>query len=426
MKFYALFFTIFILTNVVAQSYEIKGYIIDSNGEPISNAHLVELNSNKNCISNQEGRFQILLNQTVFKLQITHIAFNPRVIEGNVNDKLELKILMVEKVNEIGAVDIVHRPYTHLDGRTDKHIYDYELDRNLIYLLTEENKINYLEVWSDDLDNKYKLKLDFKPQTLEKDCFGNTHILTKDYSYQIWLKRDELTLFNPEEIQLYNQYLKPCLASTDSVMVFSSIIDERKEQTIYTMNKASSQIQILMIIDDSAQRISYQDFLERMNGHGGNGIPKMGDISPKMNGSRKKAEQNSWLNTFHLKPTKENPLFIIDSTIVVMNHVYDSAYSFYQVGINLKETQEISYHQVKGFKSEILFDPFLSRLHPIYKNSDFVSIGELDENYALVKSTPLRNHPFPQEIKINRGYAYYLTRKNRDFSPYIELVRVKI
>jgi hypothetical protein len=409
-----------------SQSIVLKGIVLDEHKNGIENVHISENNQSKHAVSNRKGEFVIVLKDSTYSLVLSHVSYIPKKISGKLSDGGIFSVSLKQSLTELNAVTVEKQNFTLLDGNENKHIYDYELDRNLIYLTTEIDKKNYLEVWSDDLDNKHKLELSFEPKSMEKDCMGNIHILSKENAYQVYLRHDRIRLMSPVPLKEYDQFLRPCVAETDSFMVFSSVNENTKEQFYYSINKNNADFGMVYMIADSAQRISYSEFVTETKAHPGNYINPMGDLSQKQNGSRKQAMQKAWLIKYHLKPTKYNPVFLNDSGLVVLNHVFDSVLHFSEENLSYIKRAGISYHEDKDFNHQVLQDEFKDKLHPVYKGSRFIEIGELDNQCKIVKRTPIKSHVFPEEIKIHRGFAYYLSRKNKEFSPYVELVRVAI
>ena len=100
-------------------------------------------------------------------------------------DTIKVELNLHPKPQEIEEVKVIYEKYKKISGRNNENVLDYLVfPENQSILIIKSLKSNYyLEFISGK--NFFEHKLDFKPERLFLDIFGNSHVLSKDTAYQL-------------------------------------------------------------------------------------------------------------------------------------------------------------------------------------------------------------------------------------------------
>lgn len=416
-----------------SQSKILRGVVVDEHNNPIEGVHVSQPTLRNNSITNAEGEFRIRIKDAVSKIEISHISYFPQAI--SLNDKSfneKIKVVLISKINNLNEVTIDRKKYDQLTGSYSKHIYDYEVNENLIYILSEIGDHNYLEVWSDDLANKKRIKLDFTPTGLVIDCFKNIHIQSELETMQILLKAEDIHILDARSVDEYNYFIKPCVACTDSLLIFTYIDPSIKEQYYYSIDKTTFEVKLFHTIKDSVLAkanvtpLQTLDYLKMADIENSTGIPLlMNENKCLFRMGREMIHLEVLLNN-HLLTTPDNPFFKVDSTFLIIDQVNGNGINFSSLTLDSISKVPFSFHKIKGYKNKILKDHSKEVFYSVSKIEDRITLSELDTLLEVRNNFVLKHHFFPENIKVHRGYVYYLVRNNKDYISHKQLIRIAL
>ena len=211
---YLLFLIILISFNTFSQTNSIKGVLIDStNNNKIINVSVLIRNQNKGTITNYLGAFKLEGINLPCELEITHVAFQTKIITINKpTDNLQIKLS--QKLNTLPEFKV--NANNQIDLTKDKKLYvwDYTLQNSYLILLAFKNK-NIIHpmiyILNENGDSLYSTSCK-SPDKFQTDCFNNNHLLTKDEAFQFYYDTKEIKFNQPYNIEKFHYSIDPFVA----------------------------------------------------------------------------------------------------------------------------------------------------------------------------------------------------------------------
>lgn len=161
------------------------------------------------------------------------------------SDTLFKTFTLFDKIQELEEVSVTFEKYVKLAGEKNENIIDFcYFPESEMFLLLKSYEGNYfIEKKTDLSSNNYPLS--FRPELLFLDALGNTHILSKDSTYQIWIQ-DTLNFVSKLPRNLFDSKLKP-LISKNSNYVFYENYSEHNQ--FYVLSKTDKDNEISIVYD---------------------------------------------------------------------------------------------------------------------------------------------------------------------------------
>jgi hypothetical protein len=176
-------------------------------------------------------------------------------------DTLFITLLLTTKVQEIEEVTATFEKYVKVAGGYNENLIDfyfYPKGKSLLLLKSYKGEY-FIEKKESDLSQSHRLW--FTPKALYMDVLGNTHVLSKDSSYQIHFG-DSLTFVATIPIDLFENKIKALVAKTDDHLFYQNHTWHNKS---YTLSKTNSDNQITVVtkvFDETAYKVASIDFNE--------------------------------------------------------------------------------------------------------------------------------------------------------------------
>lgn len=248
--------TIFLFTGSFAFSQKdvFKFQIIDEQTKaPIQFCYVIIKGKNISAQSDEFGRAQIMaamddsliiyqLGYHLKKTTITSITSNNKLVLLKAkNIRLEEVVISSKKIDTIqNNNNIVFLDFVFYD--------DYLLA--LINKGLKHNSLLLLDLQGNKISEK---QLSITAETLFKDCFENTHLITKDSIYQIYYDYQKISLLKSYSISNFRTFLKPCECYHGSYYVFKIKTYRELKNTYYLFDERKKQSkQIIANIADSS------------------------------------------------------------------------------------------------------------------------------------------------------------------------------
>lgn len=422
MKTLFLFIAIFTLLKSYSQ-ITIYGSIQNEEGEALVGASIFEVNQEKGTPSRESGRFFIELKKQDIHLRISYIGYETREIHLSKNElkrNFELNITLQTKIEEINTIDVTASPVKKVISEDNLLILDFEfLDDRLLLLQKSPDKGYFIEIKDEYEKYGYRQQLNFKPKKLELDCFGNIQILGKDSVYQFAFMEQKFHQIDQVAIPIYQKNIQACKAQNTFYFVFQSH-GEHGKSAQYTFFPKDTNQEIITheIVDLDAWKVAAQYYVEILAlynasvSYGDNII--MGGI---WDGDIKKLNESPKLNQmiiFYDKILAQplySPIFNLNDELILFDHTNN------RILYPLKnKTTPIAYHQSKKWLNLILLDPQKNEFITFFKKNGLFTAHTIDiATGKLKKGTILEENAYPENLKINNGYVYYLFKDPNDF-----------
>ncbi|MCJ8291684.1 MAG: hypothetical protein HRT58_04835 [Crocinitomicaceae bacterium] len=295
------------------------------------------------------------------------------------------------------------------------YIVDFTVSETRTILLMKNFGTYFIYELDEDMNFRHKLRLKVNANSLFYDCFGNTHVVTRDSVYFILNDSFGLFLTEVHPRVRFMSAMKQCAGRTSEKIIFEMRTVTEEYQTFYTVDIDSGYRNIIYQINDSTIAESLRDasILKQMDDL------QIGDAqrNKEASVSKKRADktQNSrGLFSRKIKPQKYNPLFVVDDTLYIFNHAEGRIDQMDDKG-NLIDSREIDYQFKKGWKNIVYSDKGRKKFYAVWMRNGAQNLIGLalteDEQDFGVKIT---KHAYPEKVVVRNGFVYYAYKPNYD------------
>jgi len=103
------------------------------------------------------------------------------------------------------------------------------------------------------------------------------------------------------------------------------------------------------------------------------------------------------------------PLFVVRDTLCVFDHARERIRRFTSTGEALDEISMV-HHKERGWKGKLIQDPADGRVFALFAKGMHSFLRSIDPTTGRIGERIVLTHPFPQEVQVYGGYAYYVYR----------------
>jgi hypothetical protein len=310
---------------------------------------------------------------------------------------------------------VVSSNFTQIAFEDSKNfIVDFEVNELGYYVLLKHLRKYQLYKLNDDLDVVSKIDLDFKPTKLFSDCLGNFHVLSKDSMYQLNTYSDQLSIFERNSIDLYNDFYKSCVGQSGDYVYMEEINDFGQSKIFYAFNRKEGSKTLIYKIEDS---VAVADINLEHQGIMGNSYletQRMQEINiAQLGGSRDHMERVFFFMQVLSRPDY-NPLFVKNNTMHIFDHINGYAVHLADSG-SIISRKAIDYHKKNGWKEQNHLDPITKTFYSEYDVSGYQHLAALSpENYKEGTKKRVTNFAHSEKLIVYDGYVYYTNKESVD------------
>lgn len=415
---------LFILYNSgIAQKITITGRITDENRSPIHNIHVTDSASQIKTSTKRNGIFNLSIPK-----QKTILTFRGKGYEDVIkeitevdfvytrSDTIYIEIVLQFKEQLLRSVDITPGESALAYNKPEILILDYAFYKDKLVLLIKQDRSYKLRLIDEQSNILSDMNLASKPKRLIHDCYNN---LLVDYENRFWevVVNGEKLIFNKEvSFQQYNYYLNPCVCSTERYLYFQQFGLYNQTVLYFLMDKETRKQKLLKIIRDK-EREQFAHFAgQQIKVLKGYGLSDIGQLWHETIDIVQETKQREWLYLeIQTRPTY-NPMLKTDSSIIIFDHVHDSAYVYDYTGTEQLK-YPIDYHHARGFANELISDYENKKVYVrhvrdgiTYLSAINLTTGKIDAEFKIEK------HIYPENVKMRNGVVYYLYNEGAGFS----------
>ena len=277
------------------------------------------------------------------------------------------------------------------------YIVDFSITENNAFLLMKNLGRYYIYELDENMQFRHKLRIKMNANSLFQDCFGNTHLVTRDSVY--FILNDEYGLFLTESHpkKRFMNAMEKCVGKTKDKIVFERCTDIDEYQTFYTMDVDSAYKKIIYEINDSTLAFSKRNE----------------DKDREKSVTEIRIPRRYLLGRIQ-RPQKYNPLFIVDDTLYIFNHFEGRLDQLDDKG-NVTKTLHINHHKKKGWKRLVYSEMMERQFYAVWmKNGAQHLIGLAFADDEQNFSSKITKHAYPEKVIVRNGYAYYTYKPNMD------------
>lgn len=139
------------------------------------------------------------------------------------------------------------------------YIVDFTVSETRILLLMRKFRNYYIYELDEEMQLRHRLQLNIKASSFFDDCFGNTHLLTKDSVYFVMNDSMGVFLADTHPRDQFMDVMTNCTGSTSEKIIFKKLADYNQNQKFYTVDIDSGDKKVIYQINDSTVTRSLTD-----------------------------------------------------------------------------------------------------------------------------------------------------------------------
>lgn len=406
-------FILFILAlhfGCFAQSVVVKGTLVDPEQKPVKKA-LVSL-ENTQTTSNSQGVFVIRCDYLPNVLTIRHHNFELEEYFINFpQDKQDTVFATIQLDYEHTDLEEVVISASRLSWAYPKpnvHIIDFDLWGENMLLLCKDNSNYLLRLVDGNNDPLFDVPIRKHPRYFIRDCMDNVHIFYDDSVYQVEFISDTASLYNPRDAGRSKKVVLSCVLTVRSLQVYEQKGTFGQTVDLVAIDTLSHKSQRLYYASNRKYRRALDDFNRELE-----------DQRRSIRDQDADHSVDRQLELYALKETQERylelinrpiyvPVFNLRDSIVVFDHLNDSAVVFTENGARVR-SYPIIYQHHRKWGRQLILNEEETRVFARYDDDGMAQLREINpDNGELIRSIPITKHIYPDKIQCRGNYVYYL------------------
>ena len=405
----------------IAQSVEIRGQVLDVDGDPIRDVRYF-LTSRPTVFykTTVDGDYSVKYTAaTSDTIVFEHVGFqrNTLLIDERLVKKAKNGTLLVDIVlpNRIWTqIDVfADRPDT-LFGTQEYSVADFEFDRSGdIVLLTYEktlDKGSVLRVLDENKTITDRYYIAENAIELRTDFRGNTHLITEDVVYFIAIEDHKINVF-PENRDYFFRYVAPIIDTIGDRIFFSNYSEVYPAFDYLEFNRADSTYNTLLKVEDQWMMDLYRAEFKYV------------DVRTKLWAHNKELETgidkeiwvgaNVFTNSIYYEPLYA-PLFKVGTdSILVFDHYKNFLFLYTEETGFFTDSTRIFYHKdakKSGWEQPLIQDSENDIIYGIFERNGYTYLSKINLETGLIEHNFRLNYKYVESIHVKGGYVYYIYR----------------
>jgi len=399
-------------TSFGQEHFVISGKVVDILTKlPAENVNLRIINTGIGTSTDSSGFFYLITDQTNFELRISHISYQTNILEINLDELPKtLLIQLTPKSFELNeAIITAKRQYEY-------SITDFDFIDTTILLLVTKHKTNSSELCLiNELFDTISILTNLPANgqaSIYKDCMENCHILFKDSAYQVFINDKQIHLIYPVCIQRFTELVENCQFDTPEFLFFKRPGLNKFFYSYYAVNKKDFSVKEFISHVDTKKMDALNDELNFI------------DKNPDAFSAAGRVLAIMYAHQIAYKAS-ENYLCSIGDTIYYFNHS-NSLIEIFTKQLEFLKEIDILYHQKENWKSEILIDKADHKVYTVFSSGMKYQIDEINLQDGTTELKQIIPLTFPEKLKINNGYVYFLYKEMGNVWAKKELYQLKL
>ena len=341
-------------------------------------------------------------------------------------DSLTHIFSLIPNIRDKEEVLVKYEKYNRIAGGLNENVIDYFYypDRDVLMILKSLNGAYYIEKKTAKGSSNYPLA--FKPQSLFLDALGNTHILSIDTAYQIWLE-DSLLYVSKLSRTLFDVKIKPLIAKNTKYVFYDNYSDFNQCYVLSKTDTANKVSLVYKSLNKEASMAAKDEYNEIVNLYNKETAPINNVI---LNGTWdgnmvslgetwQLIQKIAWFIHVRSLPIKCYS-FGMNDCLVIVNFYEGEVRKFDWAGAPI-DSVDIDSKRLKNI--EIHYDFFYDSIYVYGVDNNAKEIFHLNVDTGKLNLIGNLNQIEPTQIKIIGNYAYFLSRNETGFN---KLYKMKI
>lgn len=349
----------------------------------------------------------------------SHISYEQKIIkisDENIFDKNEntcsMLVVMNPKTNILPEAEIVENAPHLAYKNKDVWILDYIVDERGITAITTTGRNSHLLHLSFDQDTLSIRQINTKFENLNRDVFGNIHLIGPDSTYQVFSDGKNMQLLYGVTREKFDKTFAPVAALTDSILVTKQSFYYGQEFAFFKVNLNDKKTEFLCDVASETKEMAKnwdRDNIRMFRAqHPDFSMFDMPVVSPEY---RSEVTENV-MKRLMLKDLYV-PVLNINNYIYIFDFQKDAIYKYNNVGEYLDRV-DIDFHKSfrnkinKNWDNNIIFDKVRNECYAQFSQDGIVTLKKINLKTGTISDTYiLDSHAFATNIQVYDGTVYY-------------------
>lgn len=399
-------------------SLNISVIVSDTTGKPLRDVAIYNSKQNLIGITNNLGT-TIITAHYGDAVVFSHISYEQKIIkisDENIFDKNEntcsMLVVMNPKTNILPEAEIVENAPHLAYKNKDVWILDYIVDERGITAITTTGRNSHLLHLSFDQDTLSIRQINTKFENLNRDVFGNIHLIGPDSTYQVFSDGKNMQLLYGVTREKFDKTFAPVAALTDSILVTKQSFYYGQEFAFFKVNLNDKKTEFLCDVASETKEMAKnwdRDNVRMFRAqHPDFSMFEMSVVSPEY---RSEVTENV-MKRLMLKDLYV-PVLNINNYIYIFDFQKDAIYKYNNVGEYLDRV-DIDFHRSfrnkinKNWDNNIIFDKVRNECYAQFSQDGIVTLKKINLKTGTISDTYiLDSHAFPTNIQVYDGTVYY-------------------
>lgn len=422
---------LFLCSSLAAHAQStLYGIIRDSSTrEPIPYANILIKGTVTGTSSDESGSFKLKTDSLPVTLVITCIGYRTAEVRAE-KAFSAITVYLSPSSSLLKEVVIGSSPLLCIQKDLSLMAADFEFYDNYLLVLAHKDfrSPSRLMLLDESGNNVSTLYVSSKLESLYRDCFGNVHVQTKDSAWQVFYDYEKLQLLFPTTMESMRANLYPCeLFFGGRIFMSFHSFHNLRCQYYAAANGVNTQFHYACDTIGTTRIMTNYDiryFLEkRRRGEGYN----YSVFWMKKHLTELQADVDIYKtkDAMSIRPVNA-PLFQHDNALWIFQFGDNVALRFNDK-LNVDDSVRINFHNTRDWTGDILRDEVTDKLYTTFLWEGWLRICALnDQTFEIENEIILEETPFPTELKIRNGVAYFLFLDRKETSANRMLYRYRL
>lgn len=423
------------LANAQGTSFQIRGRVLDENGEALPGTTLQT--DNRQAVTDAAGRFNLEITSKTGWLTVRCIGYFPQRIALDTvrfsGQTARLDIRLKSNAVDLPEIAITSKPMVSVfqeDFRSN--LLDYAFAGEDLLLLVQLGKKHLLQLTDDNGRRLTELQLPEPATLLHRSCTGDLHVVSEHHAWEITLAGNRIDTFPRYTAELFYNLVKPCVLEQNGYYFYQKT-GAYRQSVQYVYYDPDRQQHLLAIVRDEVaeaellrrhreilaaymRTIPDLDRDDILDGYSSLSDPVQ-VLRPE--NLTKMAETNGLISAIGFFSTLAQdsvyaPLIKVGPWIYLFDHVNDK---LLRIAMEPRQdkTTALAYHHSAGWRKEVLVDAALERVYGRFSaGGGALVLKELNLDTGGIRKTytPSIAPYLSNNFKMRNGMLYFIGQPN--------------
>ena len=394
----------------------VKGKVVNEAGLPVQNA-VVKLGI-RDTRTNSSGFFIVKNIEFPAQLTVKHSLYKEYqdmiVHPDKWKDTVRIFIEMTGKEKELEEVTVSAEKIFWVYPRKQANVLDFIIQPDNEIMLCCRDEDNYFLRSLDAQGEKInETRIRKNPQELYQDCMESIHLVYSDSIYETALINNSIGFFQARATLELFKLLKSCVYKDDNNLIKYTYSDINQRIEYTSINIQTKSARTIYVGENRVHNRGLRDFIADNNVSDEQLFhtldPELIRIVRSKWAKRKLYEQVLTLPVYI-------PLFEVNDSLIIFDHLNDSAVVFTKEG-TLVRSFPIFYQYFPGWENELITNLEKTKIYARYEHEGIATLREINPTNGKTEHiVRLEKHVFPKHIQIYSNYIYYIYKDYLDLN----------